>query len=159
MREPVLEEAELIRRDGGEIPEVTFWNCLHYLTEDPEGPKLELSPKELRVLKRAVIERYLFIIKRDLTYANIDKSFYRGLLRALINWRRLKAFVSREGFSLEALRLKVLEHLRLFLRDLSLAMEELPFEEEDLREFLEELAFSPHIFIKAWYLSLSSLEV
>ncbi len=156
IREPVLEEAELIRRDGGEIPEVTFWNCLHYFTEDPEGPRLELTPEELRVLKRAVIERYLFIIKRDLTYANIDKSFYRGLGRALINWRRLKAFVSREGFSLEALRLKVLEYLRRFLEDLCKAAQTLPFAKEDLQDFLEELAFAPSVFIRAWCLPLAS---
>jgi len=156
VREAVLEEAEIIRRDGGEIPEVTLWNCLHYLTEDPEGPRLRLTPEEMRLLKQAVIERYLFIIKRDLTYANMDKSFYRGLTRALINWQRLKGFVLREGFSLEAIRLKVLEYLRDFLQEFALTSEPPPFDMEDLKSFLEELAFPSGVFLRAWYLPLLS---
>ena len=141
IREEVREEADIIRYSGGEIPEVAFWNSLYHLTEEKEGPSLILSTEEERLLKRAVVERYLEIIKRDLQLENMDKPFYRGVRRASINWRRLKNFVLREGFSLEAVRLMVLERLRRFLLDVSRESKLLDVTQEELRVFVEELSF------------------
>ncbi|OAG27844.1 hypothetical protein [Thermodesulfatator autotrophicus] len=136
LREEVIEEAEIIKH-AGEIPEVALWNSLHYLTEDPEGPKIELTPQEKSFLKGAVIERYLIIIKRDLTYENRDKSYYRGLERALINWQRLKTFVQKEGFSLDTLQKEVKFWLEDYLRKLT--PEEKRKEASKIEEFLKLL--------------------
>jgi len=98
VRDEVLREAEVIKYEGGEIPEVFFWNSYFYLTEPPpKGLGLTLNEEELLVLKRAVIERYLEIIKRDLTPENIEKPFYRGIKRAIVNLGRLKKFAEKEG--------------------------------------------------------------
>ena len=98
IRDEVLREAEVIKYEGGEIPEVFFWNSYFYLTEPPpKGLGLILNEEELLVLKRAVIERYLEIIKRDLTPENIEKPFYRGIKRAIVNLGRLKNFAEKEG--------------------------------------------------------------
>lgn len=98
VREEVLREAEIIKHEGGEIPEVFFWNSYFYLTEPPpKGLGLNLTKEEKQFLKRAVIERYLEIIKRDLTPENIEKPFYRGITRAIINLKRLKNFAENEG--------------------------------------------------------------
>ncbi|PMP68938.1 MAG: hypothetical protein C0190_00760 [Thermodesulfobacterium geofontis] len=98
IREEVLREAEVIKYEGGEIPEVFFWNSYFYLTEPPpKGLGLNLTKEEIQFLKKAVIERYLEIIKRDLTPENIEKPFYRGIKRVIINLRRLKNFAEKEG--------------------------------------------------------------
>jgi len=98
VRDEVLREAEIIKYEGGEVPEVFFWNSYFYLTEPPpKGLGLILNEEELLVLKRAVIERYLEIIKRDLTPENIEKPFYRGIKRAIVNLGRLKNFAEKEG--------------------------------------------------------------
>jgi len=98
VKDEVLREAEIIKYEGGEIPEVFFWNSYFYLTEPPpKGLGLILNEEELLVLKRAVIERYLEIIKRDLTPENIEKPFYRGIKRAIVNLGRLKKFAEKEG--------------------------------------------------------------
>lgn len=85
-----------------EIPEVRFWNSFFYLTSPPpEGLGLKLSEEELKILKTAVLNRYILIIERDLTYEFIDKHFYRGLGRALINLKRLKNFLKSSGLERE----------------------------------------------------------
>ena len=142
IRPEVWEEREIIR-DSGEIPEVAYWNSLYYLEEDPEGPKLKLTAAEKRLLKRAVLERYLFIILRDLTVANIGKPHYRGVRRAMINWERLKLFARREKFSQEALRQQVLEYLRLFLAEAKAQGVNLDVGPVELKEFVRDLSFSP----------------
>ncbi len=151
LREEIIEEAEIIK-DSGEIPEVAYWNSLYYLEEDPEGPKFTLTPEEKRFLKRAVIARYLFIIKRDLTFENIGKPFYRGLTRAAINWKRLCTFLKKEGFSTEAPSLLVLEDLRRFLRQVAPKPEIITLDLEEIKDFLKALSFPPETFLKAWYL-------
>lgn len=102
IRKEILDEAELILYEGGEIPEVRFWNSFFYLTSPPpEGLGLKLSEEELKILKTAVLNRYILIIERDLTYEFIDKHFYRGLGRALINLKRLKNFLKSSGLERE----------------------------------------------------------
>ncbi len=145
IREEVQEEAEIIRHSG-EIPEVAFWNSLHYLTVDEEGPGLELTLQELHHLKKAVVERYLAIIERDLTVENMDKSFYRGVSRAMVNWERLSSFAKREGFSREALRQMVIEKFRQFLRKTSSNGLKIDVSSEELALWLRnKLACSPQI--------------
>lgn len=98
IRKEVLHEVELIKYEGGEIPEVAFWNSFFYLTNPPpKGLGLTLTEKELNLLKKSVIERYLKIIERDLTPENIEKPFYRGIERVIINIKRLKNFTKKEG--------------------------------------------------------------
>ncbi len=98
MRKEVWTEAEFIKLEGGEIPEVYFWNSYFWLTEKPpSGLGLKLDSKELEYLKKAVVERYLLIIKRDLTYKNIGTPSYRGPERALINLKRLRTFLKKEN--------------------------------------------------------------
>uniref|UniRef100_A0A7V6CEL9 Uncharacterized protein n=1 Tax=Thermodesulfobacterium geofontis TaxID=1295609 RepID=A0A7V6CEL9_9BACT len=98
IRDEVLREAEVIKYEGGEIPEVFFWNSYFYLTEPPpKGLGLNLTKEEILTLKKAVIERYLEIIKRDLTPENTNKSFYRGIKRAIVNLKRLKKFAEKEN--------------------------------------------------------------
>ncbi len=145
VRPEVLEEREIIRHSG-EIPEVAYWNSLYYLEKDPEGPKIKLSPQEKRLLKRAVVERYLVIISRDLNVANVGKSHYRGVKRAIVNWRRLKRFATRECFSREALRQSVLENLRRFLKEAKENGLDLDVGPDELKTFVAELSFSPQIF-------------
>ncbi len=120
MRDEVRDEVELILKEGGEIPEVAFWNSYFYLTkEPPEGLGFELKPEELRALKEAVIERYMTIIERDLTAENIDKSLYRGPERAEVNFKRLKSFLEREGFRVEPYRQRVVVLAERFLKEVS----------------------------------------
>ncbi len=138
IREEVREEAELIVHEGGEIPEVAFWNAWFYLTEPPpEGLGLSLERQEEAFLREAVVRRYLLIIERDLTPSNIGRAFYRGPVRARINWQRLRKFLRGESRSLRDCRLKVLGLLEAFLeglpRDHPLREEALKFREE-LRE-------------------------
>lgn len=98
VRKEVLDEAELILYEGGEIPEVRFWNSFFYLTSPPpEGLGLKLTEEELKTLKTAVLNRYILIIERDLTYEFIDKHFYRGIGRAVTNLKRLKNFLKNSG--------------------------------------------------------------
>ncbi len=145
IREDVREEAEIIRHSG-EIPEVAFWNSIYYLTSDEEGPLLKLTSQEIRHLKKAVVERYLIIIERDLTVENIGKSFYRGVSRAMVNWERLSSFARREGFSQEALRQQVIEKFRRFLREISSNSLKIDVPSGKLASWLRKrLACSPQI--------------
>lgn len=146
IRKEVLQEIEFILYEGGEIPEVCFWNSFFYLTSHPpEGLGLSLTQEELKALKQAVIERYLAIIERDLTAEFIEKPFYRGLSRAAINVRRLKNFIKNSGleedFKDGALRRKLKRLFKRFEADLkrkSLSLENVATREE-VREFKREV--------------------
>jgi hypothetical protein len=94
-RDFLVAEEVLLVRNSGEIPEVAFHGSLYYLTADPEGPGLALTGEECGVLEEQVLERYREIIRRDLTPENRDRGFYRGLVRAAVNWRRLAGFCRR----------------------------------------------------------------
>lgn len=97
-RDMIEEEAWLIR-DSGEIPEVAFHAALHYLADDPEGPGLVLTDAETDLLRRAVVDRFRFILWRDLDTDNRGKPLYRGLARAAANWRRLVVFQDRHNLA------------------------------------------------------------
>ncbi|MBA2848476.1 hypothetical protein G4V39_03380 [Thermosulfuriphilus ammonigenes] len=117
-QELVAEEAFAIVEAGGEIPEVIYYNAIYYLSEDPDGPGIRLTQEDLSQLKLAVVERYRRIILRDLTPENRDKSIYRGLARAIVNWKRLKKFCDCQKLEtgiLASLRQEVCRALETFL--------------------------------------------
>lgn len=113
---PHLADELLIVRHSGEIPEVALHGSLHYLTRAPDGPALVLSEAEIGALKGMVVKRYREIIGRDLEPANRDRSFYRGLARAAVNWQRLEKFCRREGLATEAWRQEIRTALLNFLQ-------------------------------------------
>ena len=113
-KEYIEEEAFLVQ-NSGEIPEVTLQSSLYYLTEDPEGPGLELGADDIRILKQAVVSRYRAIVLRDLDPGNRDKRIYRGLARCAANWQRLLKFCSRENMECAAVKIETAEALKIFL--------------------------------------------
>ena len=104
---PDLADELLIVRHSGEIPEVALHGSLWHLTGSPDGPGRELVEVEVLALKGMVVERYREMILRDLEPANRNKSFYRGVARAAVNWHRLEKFCRREGLELELLRAEI----------------------------------------------------
>ncbi len=137
IRAEVKEEAEFILREGGEIPEVAFWNAYYYLSQSEEGPRLKLSPAEIRYLKEAVVKRYLVIIERDLRVENLGQSFYRGPQRALVNCQRLKLFMEREGWDVRPYFQRIGDWAFKFLQEISSA-HSCYQEALELKRFLEE---------------------
>ncbi len=115
-REHILEEEVLIVRHSGELPEVVFHSSLTYLCEDPEGPRLQLTPVELQVLQQAARERYIEIVCRDLDPGNRDLSIFRGMQRAFVNWQRFVRFCERMCTDAHPYADKVAACLTCFLR-------------------------------------------
>lgn len=95
-RQEVLEDEWLIVRHSGEIPEIALHSAFYYLTEDPDGPRLQLSVEERESLQDAAVARYQEVIMRDLCYENRELTIYRGMRRAIFNWRRFIAFCERQ---------------------------------------------------------------
>ena len=110
----IAEEAFVIQHSG-EIPEVTLYESLYYLTEDPDGPALKIDKKDVLPLKQAVVKRYRAIILRDLDAQNRDKRIFRGLARCAANWQRLQIFCIRESIDCSAIRYEAAEALQAFL--------------------------------------------
>jgi len=104
-RQELLEEEWLIVRNSGEIPEIAFHSALYYLTEDTDGPQLQLHVEERDSLQAAAAERYQEIILRDLCYDNRTLPIYRGVRRAIFNWRRFVAFCERQNASCASQRI------------------------------------------------------
>jgi hypothetical protein len=115
-RECILEEELLLVRHSGEIPEVALHASLHYLCEDEEGPKLILADEELRPLQEAALARYREIILRDLDVANRDRSLFRGIRRAIVNWQRCSRFSERTGCPNDDFRREAACALQRYLR-------------------------------------------
>ncbi|HIJ89346.1 MAG: hypothetical protein OEV89_00620 [Desulfobulbaceae bacterium] len=114
-RESLLAEEILIVRHSGEIPEIAFHGTLYYLCEDPAGPQLSLTKKELDILRQQVVARYREILLRDLNPENRDARIYRGLKRCIFNWERLGKFCVRQAMPIENVRREIAEALRCFL--------------------------------------------
>lgn len=93
----LIEEEIFAIRHSGEMPEVALHTALYDLQEDPQGPRLTVSPDDFSLLKDAVEARYQRILMRDLTPRLRDRSIYRGLARAMANWQRLARFCKREN--------------------------------------------------------------
>lgn len=101
---------------AGEIPEISLHSSLYYLTEDPDGPGLELNAGDILPLKQAVLKRYRAIILRDLEPKNRDKRIFRGLERCAVNWQRLLKFCSRESLDFTTIRTETAGALQSFLQ-------------------------------------------
>ncbi len=114
-RESVIEDEVLIVETSGEMPEVAYHGSLYYLCHDPEGPGLSLGHRDKNRLVLAVVEGYRRIIRRDLDLENRQKSCYRGLVRCLVNWRRLTGFAAAHRLSLVELQEEIAAALRTFL--------------------------------------------
>ena len=95
-RQELLENEWFVVRHSGEIPEIALHSAFHYLTEDLNGPRLQLSAEEIHSLQEAAATRYQEIILRDLCYENRELTVYRGVQRAIFNWRRFVAFCERQ---------------------------------------------------------------
>ncbi len=113
----ILEEEAFLIKQSGETPEIAYYSGLYYLFEDPEGPGLRPEQVDLRILKKAVFERYKKILMRDLKPANRDRRIYRGLARSIANWHRLKKYCEKEGFDIEEVRAETVERLLHFLNN------------------------------------------
>jgi len=106
-RQALIEDEVLMIENGGEMPEVTFHSCRLFLTVDPDGPQLTLTPEETKRLRLAVLEGYRQIIIRDLTLDNRDKGCYRGLARAIVNVQRAERFCAKQDIDLTTLTAEV----------------------------------------------------
>jgi len=148
-RREILEDEWLMVRHSGEIPEITFHATLYYLTEEKDGPGLNLRARELETLKEAALERYYEIILRDINMENYNKTIYRGVRRSLYNWHRCKAFAERQFVRCGDFREKAAQTLLLFLdQGIKAAGREIPEQFmncslNELEELVEELGLSP----------------
>jgi hypothetical protein len=111
----ILSEEAFLILHSGEIPEVAYYGSIHYLTEDPEGPLLNIEPQDLISLEEAVARRYRTIVLRDLTPENRDRSIYRGLKRCAANWKRLVSFSDKTSIDISSIHKEVNEALKDFL--------------------------------------------
>jgi len=102
-------------RHSGEIPEIALHSSVYYLTEDSDGPGLVLTKDDHRLLLEAAVERYLEIILRDILPENRDTSMYRGVLRTICNWRRLKRFCGRHQLDPAAFKEEIRDKFMSFL--------------------------------------------
>ena len=143
IRDEFLEEAEYIRLQGGEMPEVTLYECLNVLTEKNIHPTVP----ERRCLDEAVVGRYRDIIRRDLTLENRTESFFRGPERARINWNRLGNFARDRDLDLGSFRIETGRLIGEYLAREELEINRgknyntLGLERNDLVEWLEDLEF------------------
>ncbi|OPL17299.1 MAG: hypothetical protein AVO38_00980 [delta proteobacterium ML8_D] len=115
-RQNILSDEALLIIKSGEIPEVAYYGSIHYLTEDPEGPHLNIQPSDLIPLEKAVVQRYRTIILRDITPENRGRGIYRGLKRCTANWKRLVNFSDKRSIDISSIRKEVTDALREFLR-------------------------------------------
>ena len=115
-KKEILADEVMMIEDGGEMPEVAFNASLYFLIKDPDGPQLQLTADDLRPLKEAVVQRFGFIILRDLQPENRTKSIYRGLKRSYDNWIRMVVYCQREQLSFVDVRQQVEQELVVFLR-------------------------------------------
>ena len=115
-RQELLEDEWLIVRHSGEIPEIALHSAFYYLTEDLNGPRLQLSVEEMRSLQEAAATRYQEIILRDLCYENRELTVYRGVQRAIFNWHRFVAFCKRQDISYHNLRSTTAEAFLILLK-------------------------------------------
>jgi len=111
----LIEEEAFAIHHSGEMPEVALHTALHFLQEDPEGPRLKVTPEDIEPLKDAVENRYERIVMRDLNPRYRDRSIYRGLARAIANWHRWVRFCEREKRDVAVHRQDVAAALLTFL--------------------------------------------
>ena len=112
----LIEDELLMLRHSGEIPEIALHHSIHFLLNDPEGPRLKTIPEDaLGRLKQAVYDRYRVIVLRDLKPANRDLSIYRGPVRSIMNFSRMERFCNLESFDIGPVREEAARLLENFL--------------------------------------------
>ena len=111
----LIEDEWYLVRYSGEIPEVAYHSALFHLTEDHQGPRVNLTGAQQRRLLEGVTQRYLEITLRDLLPENKTTSSYRGLKRSIINWQRFLIFCRRYDIEAAAYRDPVASALEAFL--------------------------------------------
>ena len=145
-RDALLEEEILIVRNSGEIPEIALHTSLFYLTQDCDGPQLDLEEHEVQALYDSAIERACEIVLRDLQPDNRDLGLYRGPARTIYNWRRLQKMCSRINRGCPGFDRVVADALISFLhRELAdvesnLRCSSVNCSERDLHSFMNELS-------------------
>ena len=136
-------------RYSGEIPEVAYHGALFHLTEEHNGPQIELSKDQQDRLLEAVALRYLDITLRDLLPENKDTGGYRGLKRSYINWQRFLLFCERYSIDGEVYRKMIAAALANLLHYENRLMEKGEHEGEfncslaELLSFIESVGLNP----------------
>ncbi|CAD7779069.1 hypothetical protein BLFGPEAP_02143 [Candidatus Methanoperedenaceae archaeon GB50] len=145
MREEIVQEKEIIAH-AGELPEVAFYSSLYFLTQEPEGPQLVLTPAEISFLKKGVIEGYKRIILRDLNPKIKGKTEFRSIERAIINFKRLKRYAYKEKFDISEIIPQIAKALAVYMKaeleDVYLekhSLRTVNCEKEDWEWFIKEL--------------------
>ena len=103
IRSEVIDEADIILLQGGEMPEVAMYESLEQLKREGRI----LVEEELDALRQAVFGRYRDIIFRDLRLENLTESIFRGPKRAWINLGRLISFSEKYGLDYKDLLAEV----------------------------------------------------
>ncbi|SDO90231.1 hypothetical protein [Desulforhopalus singaporensis] len=111
----LIENEWYIVRYSGEIPEIAYNSAIYHLTRAKDGPKLKLSPGQVKALRDAAVERYREIVLRDLDHDNIDTPAYRGVARSICNHRRFVRFCSRHQVDPAAVTTEAAQALVRFL--------------------------------------------
>jgi len=138
------DEVEWIQ-NSGEIPEVAFYTSFYYLTKKEDGPKLTLTALDIKCLEDVVIDRYNTIILRDLNYTNRSSHSFRGIERAIVNYSRLKNYLSRKNRLVPGWETEIhqafLTYLNLEYQDISdgRAYRTINCNREELEQFAREL--------------------
>ncbi len=153
---PHLLDELLIVRHSGEIPEVALHGSIFFLTGDPDGPGIAISPEQHLLLQKMVVARYQEIILRDLDPNNRDKGLYRGLARCIVNWQRLKRFCHRAGFAPDSFRKEfaaaLIALLKRELRDVAsqTRIPSINCSKIELGGFINELGIKPEDLPEGW---------
>ncbi len=92
----ILENEWYLVRYSGETPEIAFHAAIYHLTEDNEGPRVQLSQSQYDMLQNAAVDRFLEIIVRDLLHKNSTTTMYRGICRSIVNYQRFRNFCERQ---------------------------------------------------------------
>ncbi len=110
-----FEDEWYIVRHSGEIPEIAYNSSIYYLTTAEDGPRLILDEDHIDLLKKAALDRYCEIVTRDIIYANVNKSIYRGVKRSIQNYQRFCDFCSRQQLDFLLVREEAGRLLPLFI--------------------------------------------
>jgi hypothetical protein len=128
------------------MPEVAYFAAIFALTEEETGPRLSLSPAEVRQLERAAFNRYRRIITRDLTFRTRRFDIFRGAARAIVNFARLKDFARRFRFRLGEARQEAAGLLKDYLLQEEVSgwfVRSLNCTREETERFARELGLDP----------------
>lgn len=146
----------LIVRHSGEIPEVALHGSLFFLSADPDGPGLKLSPDKILELKKMAVHRYQEIIARDLNPENREQGIYRGLTRCIANWQRMALFCRKENFGVETLRKETANLLISFMKNEANDVlrkkkpSSINCQQAELENFAAELGLKPEDLPAGW---------